>query len=73
MTTSPALRLGEPRALFRLPDALAELDALYYTPWDIAPDGRFIFARRVDRGPDQERPLIVVENWIEELKVKVPR
>ena len=69
----PTLSLGEPRTLFRVPDPLLELDALYYTPWDVAADGRFIMARRVDRGPDLERPLIVVENWLEELKAKVPK
>ena len=73
VTTSPALRLGEPRALFRLPEPLAHLDALYYAPWDVAPDGRFLMARSADTERRAIAPLIVVENWLEELKAKAPR
>ena len=66
-------RRTEPRALFQLRSALAMLEPSYYTPWDIAPDGRFIFARSREGGRDQRAPLIVIENWMEEVKAKVPR
>ena len=40
--------------------------------WDVAPDGRrFIMIR--DRQGQQQRKLVVVENFYQELKVRVPR
>ena len=73
VTVGLKLQAGEPRVLFRIPADVAVVDAAYYTPWDVASDGRFIMARSV-AGPSQlEAPLIVVENWFEELKAKVGR
>lgn len=69
----PSLRLGERRALFRLRDQLYLADHENYTPYDIGPDSRFIMARRVRSEPGQVAPLIVVENWFEELKQKLGR
>ena len=66
-------RRSEPRALFQLRSALSLLEPDYYTPWDVAPDGRFIFARSREGGRDRRAPLIVVENWMEEVKARVPR
>jgi len=57
--------------LFRLSDALAKLDADYYAPWDVAPDGRFIMARTIEQEAEVVAPLIVIENWLEELKTRV--
>jgi len=68
VTTTPTLRADEPRALFHLPPDLARLLAAFYTPWDVGPDGRFIMAQAVERGPSRGSPLIVVENWLVELK-----
>ena len=68
----PAWRRSEPRELFQLRDALAILQPGYYTPWDVAPDGRFIFARSRENGRDRRAPLIVIENWIEDVKARVP-
>ncbi len=42
-----ALELGEPNVLFRFPSDLLQQQSQVYTPWDIAPDGRFIMARSV--------------------------
>ncbi|MEQ1693515.1 MAG: hypothetical protein ABMA00_19660, partial [Gemmatimonas sp.] len=54
--------VGVPRVLFPLPGI---------TEWDVAPDGsRFIMLR--PRDAQQRRRLIVVENFLEELKSKVP-
>jgi Tol biopolymer transport system component len=64
---------AEPVALFRVPDELLAAEALYYTPWDVARDGRFLMARLVGGDPGQTAALVVVENWIEELKAKVKR
>jgi serine/threonine-protein kinase len=75
VTVAPGVewRRSEPRALFQLRSALALLEPSYYTPWDVAPDGRFIFARSLEGGRDRRAPLIVIENWMEEVKAKVPR
>ena len=72
---SPGVTIGlsDPVALFRVPEELLAVEALYYTPWDIARDGRFIMARLVNGDQDQAGAIIVVENWFEELKAKVKK
>jgi serine/threonine-protein kinase len=60
-----------PVILFHVPDELLGVEALYYTPWDVAADGRFIMARMVSGDPGQLGALVVTENWFEELKSKV--
>jgi eukaryotic-like serine/threonine-protein kinase len=62
-----------PRALFRVSDAVMALAPRYYTPWDVAADGRFIFARSLASGGARDATLIVIENWTQELKSRVPR
>ncbi len=64
-------QLGEPRALFRLSDELYLEDQEWYTPYDVAPDGRFIMARNVTPPSSFEARLIVVDNWLEELRQKL--
>jgi serine/threonine-protein kinase len=72
-TGSAEPRLGEPRPLFRLRDEIYMTGAEFYTPFDVAPDGRFIMARSIARASDLQQPLVVVENWFEELRRKVGR
>jgi serine/threonine-protein kinase len=66
-------RLGQPNRLFALGDRLHMTRNEYYTPFDVAPDGRFLMARIVRRATALDLPLVVVENWFEELKRKVGR
>jgi serine/threonine-protein kinase len=66
-------RLGESRLLFHLRDELYMTGTEYYTPFDVAPDGRFIMARSVTPAADVDLPLIVVDNWFEELRQKTGR
>jgi eukaryotic-like serine/threonine-protein kinase len=73
VTAGTTLQLGEPRELFRLPEQLSYLSANYYSPWDVGPDGRFVMARSTDTGAGTGRPLVVVENWLGEVKAKVHR
>jgi serine/threonine-protein kinase len=73
VSAGPQLQIGEPQALFQRRGALAGLGTSWYTPWDVAPDGRFIMVRSVDPDRDAEVPLIVVENWFQELAAKVAR
>ncbi|MCH8936939.1 MAG: PD40 domain-containing protein, partial [Gemmatimonadetes bacterium] len=69
--TGDELQLGERRVLFRLRNELYLAALEFYTPYDIGPDGRFIMARSVTPPSTVEAPLIVVENFFEELKAKV--
>ena len=73
VTAGDTLQLDQPVVLFRLPAEMRLLNLLTfrYTPWDVAPDGRFLLARRVD-DVDADA-VIVVENFLEELKAGVPR
>jgi serine/threonine-protein kinase len=76
VTVAPGspLRLGESRKLFRLQDDLYLAAREYYTPYDISPDGqRFIMARRTRNSASLEAPLVVTENWFEELRAQLGR
>jgi serine/threonine-protein kinase len=66
-----SLEIGVPEVLFRVRPELLRAEFLYYTPWDVAADGRFIMARLVSGDLNQGGALVVVENWFEELKAKV--
>ena len=65
ITTSPELVAGVPRAMFRLPD-----DA--YLIHFITDGQRFLFARRSAALSPRHRPLIVTENWTQELRQLIP-
>ena len=71
VSSGERLEVGEPRVLFRGPPYLLQIQSQFYTPWDVAPDGRFIMARSMAAATQIEAPLIVVENWFEELKVRL--
>jgi hypothetical protein len=45
----------------------------YYTPWDVAKDGRFIMARVVQSGATRPPTTVVAENWFQELRAKMKR
>ena len=65
---------GQPTVLFHVPPDLLDVETIYYTPWDVAPDGRFLMARRVDRGPGAAaQTYVVVENFPAELKARLRR
>jgi len=64
------LVFGRPQVLFEFPMFITGGSQ----PYDIAPDGRFVFIQRgqVDGGGATEPNLILVQNWTEELKRLVP-
>ena len=42
-------------------------------PYDITPDGqRFLMVKQKDRAPISASQMILVQNWLEELKARVP-
>ena len=65
--------LGAPVLLFPLGEKIYMSPREYYTPFDVGPDGRFIMARSVTPDSDLEIPLVVVDNWFEELQQKMGR
>ena len=71
VTTGATIDAGEPKVLFHVPAELLGAEALYYTPWDVARDGRFLMVRMVGGDAGQAGALVVVENWLSELKAKV--
>jgi hypothetical protein len=68
VTVDGTLGLAQTPALFTLPPGTARLGARYYTPWDIAPDGRFIMVESVDATASRGNTLQVVENGLQEVK-----
>jgi hypothetical protein len=71
ITTGTVFAASEPTVLFRVPDDLLDMETEWYTPWDVAGDGRFIMARRVAAGDEGDRAIVVVENFLEELKARM--
>ncbi len=65
------LTVGAPEVLFRVRDGLLGAEALYYTPWAVGKDGRFLMARLVGGDLTRAGALVVVENWLQELKAKM--
>jgi eukaryotic-like serine/threonine-protein kinase len=63
--------LGEGRVLFHLRDEWYLGSQEFYTPYDVAPDGRFLMARGVVAMSNTRAPLIVVDNWFQELRARV--
>ena len=67
--TGPELRLGVPRQLF-------EGDFVFNYPartYDVSADGqRFVMLRQKARPPLPVRHIVVIQNWFEELKARVP-
>jgi serine/threonine-protein kinase len=71
VTPGDRLEVSPPVVLFRVRDQLLGAETLYYAPWDLGRDGRFLMARLVSGDLGQAGAIVVVENWIEELKAKV--
>jgi len=75
VTYGPQISFGASRELFRLPPSLEASPSAgmvgaasrYYTPWDVAPDGRFIMTRALETREGTRQPLIVAENWVAEV------
>jgi eukaryotic-like serine/threonine-protein kinase len=65
------ITVGDPRALFHLPDELLAVEYEYYTPWDVAADGRFLMARLRRERSAAASTVVVAENWLTELKAKI--
>jgi hypothetical protein len=71
VVTAPSFGVGERRVLFPVGDEY-ELST-NYTAYDLASDDQRFLMVRVVGADEASRPgaMIVVENWLEELKAKV--
>ena len=69
VSTSPTFSVESRAPLFEIPQSF-ELSPLA-TPWDVSPDDQeFIMVRTVVAAENEEAPLILVQNWYEELKAR---
>jgi serine/threonine-protein kinase len=65
--------LTAPRALFTVPRALLSVETAYFTPWDIAADGRFLMMRTVGQSAGSAPVPIVTYNLFTELRARLGR
>jgi len=72
VTTGAPIVISAPVSLFHIADDLLKVEYDYYTPWDVAADGRFIMARARHTG-SMATTVVVAENWLTELKARMKR
>jgi serine/threonine-protein kinase len=69
ITTTPTFSVGTPRVLFEGP---FRIDGPF-RGYDVTPDGqRFVMVREVPQQPGRVSQMVLVQNWLEELKRLVP-
>ena len=68
ITSRPTLTVGAPRLLFQGRYGASAIVRGY----DVAPDGRFLMVQQKERPPVDAAEMILVQNWLEELKRLVP-
>jgi hypothetical protein len=68
VTTAPTFVASKPRRLFEGRYGAAAV----VRPYDVSPDGRFLMVTQKDRAPVFVSQMILVQNWLEELKARVP-
>jgi len=73
VTAGAPITVGQPAALFHVPDEQLLVEYDYYTPWDVAADGRFIMARVRRPEGGASTTIVVAENWLTELKARVKK
>ncbi len=73
VSVAPGPELSDGTVLFHLNDLLYLKATENYTPFDVAADGRFIMARRIVTRAAAAQPLIVAENWFQELEARMRR
>jgi eukaryotic-like serine/threonine-protein kinase len=71
ITTRPSFSAGKPKTLFQGPYLPTAITFPYY---DVSPDGQRFLMIKPDEQTSSSAPtqIVVVQNWFEELKQKVP-
>jgi hypothetical protein len=72
-TGGSAPTIGSTTVLFKIPDELLRLEYKFYTPWDVAPDGRFLMVRTRRTASSGGRTVVIVENWTQELQARMKK
>ena len=70
VTAGVPISVAAPVSLFHISDDLLKVEYTFYTPWDVAADGRFIMARHTG---STATTVVVAENWLTELKARMKR
>lgn len=73
VTAGSALAVAAPAPLFHIADDLLKVEYAFYTPWDVAADGRFIMARARAGTAGTATSVVVAENWLTELRARMKR
>jgi hypothetical protein len=73
VTAGAPISLAAPVSLFHVTDDLLKVEFSFYTPWDVAADGRFLMARARRAAGANGTTVLVAENWLTELKARVKR
>ncbi|MEO6525850.1 MAG: hypothetical protein ABIP93_04435, partial [Gemmatimonadaceae bacterium] len=73
VTAGSPVSIAAPVPLFHIAEDLLRVEYAFYTPWDVAADGRFIMARARRTEAGSAKTMIVAENWLTELKARVKR
>jgi serine/threonine-protein kinase len=69
VTSTPTFVASPPRMLFEGRYGATAI----IRPYDVAPDGqRFLMIKQKDRAPISVSQMVLVQNWLEELKARVP-
>jgi len=69
VTTTPAFSVGQPHVLF---EGAFRIDGPF-RGYDVSPDGqRFLMVKAVEQPPARVDEMVLVQNWVEELKARVP-
>jgi Tol biopolymer transport system component len=70
VSTTPTFSVGTPQILFEGP---FRMDGGSFRNYDVTADGqRFVMVREVERLPAKVSQMVLVQNWVEELKARVP-
>ena len=72
--TADGFRAGPPELLFEVPSSFVTVDVTF--PYDVAPDGQRFVMISYDLGNDEDGPApraILVENFSQELRARIPR
>ena len=71
VTVGSPTAIAPPVPLFHIANDLLRVEYAFYTPWDVAADGRFIMARARRGDAGSATTVVVAENWLTELKARM--
>jgi len=73
VTVGAPIAIAAPAPLFHIADDLLKVEYTFYTPWDVAADGRFIMARARVGAAGIATSVVIAENWLTELQARMKR